>query len=640
MFHRLKTKVGIIWRYGVRLAEKIPYGHGFFLLASYTGILIISYYSAFLLRFDFDIRDYWRVFAVTLAPVVALELLLLFFFGQFSILLRYFRIPDLFKIALAMTVTTCVLVLEWYLKVFFNSKFLLIPRGIVLGNFVIALFLLCAFRLFVRVMHERSMGMPSRRRYVKNVAVIGAGDVGSQLVADMLSHRYMKMRPVIFLDDDKSKWKRSIHGIPVWGSPEDLPLAKEQFGLESILIAMPSAGTKRVRDIVDVASRLHLSVQTVPSMSELISGRVRTTKIRQVQIEDLLGRKPVNLESDNIRGMISGRVVMVTGAGGSIGSELVNQIATYLPKCIVALDQSEFGMFALMERLKEEELSCDVIPVVADICDMPKMREIMEVYHPTILFHAAAYKHVPMMERQPDVALTNNSFGTAYLAELASEMGLERFVLISTDKAINPTSSMGASKRLAEIYVQALNYKLGNKTRFMAVRFGNVLNSSGSVIPTFRRQIETGGPVTVTHPEVTRYFMTIPEAVGLVLQCGTQGDGGEIFVLNMGTPVKILDMARQMIIMSGLEPDVDIDIKFVGLRPGEKLYEELRHNDEEHVQTRHERIYRFRCDPKSYDDVVREFEEIKNLLAEAGNPKKVREIVKKYVPEYKPYKES
>jgi FlaA1/EpsC-like NDP-sugar epimerase len=637
MFKSLKIKIDKLFRFLVKLTEKVPCGHGIFLLISYSAILTFSYYASFLLRFDFNPTGYYGIFAITFGPVVAFEVILLFLFGQFSILLRYFRIPDLYKIAFAMIIVTFVLVLEWYIKVFLNTGFPVIPRGIVLGNFIISLFLLYSFRVLVRVIHERSSGAMLRNRYAKSVAVIGAGDVGSQVVADMLTYHYMRMRPVVFLDDDKSKWKRNLHGIPIWGSPEELPMVKEQFGIEAILIAMPSASVKRVRDIVDIAGNLHLSVQTVPSMAEILSGRVRTTRIRQVQIEDLLGRKPVDLEFGNIRGMISGRVVMVTGAGGSIGNELVDQIATYKPSLIVALDQSEFGMFSLMEHLKEEESTCEVVPVVADICDIPSMRGIFAKYKPAIIFHAAAYKHVPMMERQPGVAVVNNSFGTAHLAELASEMGLERFVLISTDKAINPTSAMGASKRLAEIYIQALNYKPGNKTRFMAVRFGNVLNSSGSVIPTFRRQIEMGGPVTVTHPEVTRYFMTIPEAVGLVLQCGTQGEGGEIFVLNMGTPVKILDMARQMIIMSGLKPDVDIDIKFTGLRPGEKLYEELRHNDEEHVQTRHERIYKFRCEPKSYDEVVKDFDEIKRELAASKSSNDVRQIIKEFVPEYKLY---
>jgi FlaA1/EpsC-like NDP-sugar epimerase len=621
-----------------KIQLRLPVHGGWFLLVSYALILAASFFISYLLRFDFDIPViHLKSFIEALPWMVAIELIALYFMGQFSILLGYFRIPDLYRIALAITLSTAVLIADWYFNTRLSWNLPVIPRGAILANYIVVLFALCSFRMLLRIMNERRVGYVRHHSNDARVAIAGAGDAGAQLAADMLSKGYMKMRPVVFLDDDKKKWHHFIHGIPVVGSPDILAVIKERYEVSTIIIAMPSAPAKRIRDIVDNANELHVNVQTVPSLDELAMGKVSTTKIRSVQIEDLLGRKPVVLETDNIRKMLVDKVILVTGAGGSIGSELVHQIATYGPQRIIMVDQSEFAMFTLESQLKDLELYDKVVPVVASIRDLDRMRDVISQYKPDAIFHAAAYKHVPIMERQPDMALVNNSLGTAHLAELASELGVKRFVLISTDKAINPTSAMGASKRLAEIYIQALNYKPGNTTRFMAVRFGNVLNSSGSVVPIFRKQIEAGGPVTVTHPEVTRFFMTIPEAVGLVLQCGTLGKGGEIFVLNMGTPVKIVDMARQMIRMSGFRPDVDIDIKFVGLRPGEKLYEELQHEDEHYTQTRHERIYRFTCEPSSYDQVKKEFEQMANRLPTLTDSNAVRSMIKQYVPEYTPF---
>ncbi len=622
------------------MTSRMPHGRSLLLLAVYGTLLCLAFVAAYMLRFDMSVPSaHMQTMWSCMPYVVAVELFTLFIAGQFSILLSFFRVPDLYRIALALTCSTCLLVVWWYINKEMALGYPAVSRGVIVGNLIISLFVLCSFRMLLRILRERSQGGMVRDTDFRRVAIIGAGDGGAQLAADMLARNHMRMRPVLFLDDDKGKWKRHIHGIPVVGGTDELAFVRDHFDIESIIIAMPSAPAKKVRDILDSANELGIKVQTVPSMAELATGKVRTTRLRQVQIEDLLGRKQVDLETENIRGMIQGKVVMVTGGGGSIGSELVHQIATYEPAGIIVVDQSEFAMFSLEEHMKELGLASLMYPVVADIRDMIVMRFIMDRYKPQLIFHAAAYKHVPMMERQPATAIVNNSFGTANLAELASEMGIERFVMISTDKAINPTNAMGASKRLAEIFIQSLNFRPGNKTLFMAVRFGNVLNSSGSVIPTFRHQIETGGPVTVTHPEVTRYFMTIPEAVGLVLQCGTLGEGGEIFVLNMGTPIKIVDMARQMIRMSGLVPDVDIDIKFVGLRPGEKLYEELRHNKEQHAPTRHDRIFRFTCAPTPYDKVKAGFADIRERMLKATCANDIREIMKQYVPEYVPYKD-
>jgi FlaA1/EpsC-like NDP-sugar epimerase len=622
------------------MLTKLPAHSGSVLFAVYTVFLLISIFFAYGLRFDFIVPlDFRKNMGLMMLSIVGVELLCLSVMGQFSALVSYFRIPDLFRITIALLVPACLLTCEWYLSIFFSLRLPIVSRSMILVNFMTALFLICGFRLFIRIVKERQFGITAhdRRREVR-VAIAGAGDAGAQLAADMLArHAVMRMRPVVFLDDEKDKWNRLVHGVPVAGGPEKLPEVMHNFAVEEVIIAMPSAPAKRIRDIVDIANDLHLKVHAVPSMEALATGVVTASKIRPVQIEDLLGRKPVVLETENIMRMLAGKVVLVTGAGGSIGSEIVAQVASRNPEKIVVVDHSEFAMFGLEERMKALGMHGRIAPIVANIRDLGRMRGILAEYKPEILFHAAAYKHVPIMERQPDMAIINNSLGTADLAELASGAGVKRFVLISTDKAVNPTSAMGASKRLAEIYIQALNDKPGNTTRFMAVRFGNVLNSSGSVVPIFRKQIEEGGPVTVTHPDVTRFFMTIPEAVGLVLQCGTIGKGGEIFVLNMGMPVKIVDMARQMIRMSGLKPDVDIDIKFVGLRPGEKLYEEIQRVDEHHVQTRHERIYRFSCEPESYEKAHVDFEEIRRRLPELKDAGDGRALIKTYVPEYTPY---
>jgi FlaA1/EpsC-like NDP-sugar epimerase len=371
----------------------------------------------------------------------------------------------------------------------------------------------------------------------------------------------------------------------------------------------------------------------------LATGQVKVDRTRPVAIEDLLGREQVELDSVGIDRLIHDRVVLVTGAGGSIGSELCRQILEKGPRRLILIDQTEIALFEIENELLATPDGKCILPLIADITDLHSMRAIFATYRPEIVFHAAAHKHVPLMERQPCEAIKNNTFGTAQLARLASEHEVERFVLISTDKAINPTSVMGCSKRLAEKALQARQRTPGNKTRFLAVRFGNVLGSSGSVIPTFRRQIARGGPVTVTHPEMTRYFMTIPEAVGLVLQTATLGTGGEIFILDMGKPVKIIDMARQMIELSGFKPDVDIEIRITGLRPGEKLYEELRHTDESHETTVHPRVYRLKAAPDSVAERDDGWLTALRVVADTGNAAEIKAAMKRLVPEYTPYEE-
>ena len=617
------------------LVRQLLFARTLLLALSYTALLSLSLYIAYLVRFDFDLgRDAEKGLLRMLPFVVLLEMLMLFMLGQFGMLLSYFRIPDLYRIVLAIGISTLILFIIWY-SFWWTGGSIGVPRSVLLANCINAIVLVVGFRMLLRIARERFSEQHHKKK-AQRVAIAGAGDVGAQIAADLLSRTALGMRPVVFLDDDRSKWRKRIHGIPVVDSADAIAFVKQNYDVQSLIIAMPSASVKRIREIVQAASDNNVKAEIVPSLQELTTGRVRATRVRAVEIEDLLGRDPIALDFGNIREMIEEKVVLVTGAGGSIGSELARQVAGYNPKRVILLEQSEFALFNLEARLIEEGFTGVTLPLVGNICDAERVRHVFRRYRPQIVFHAAAHKHVPIMERQPDAALRNNSMGTATLADIASEHGVERFVLISTDKAINPTNAMGASKRLAEIYIQAKNFQEGNRTKFMAVRFGNVLNSSGSVIPVFRKQIAAGGPVTVTHPEVTRYFMTIPEAVGLVLQCGTQGTGGEIFVLDMGTPVKIVDLARQMIRLSGYQPDVDIDIKFVGLRPGEKLYEELQHQNEEHTETQHPRIFRFAAEPRRYEDVVQAFKEIDARLPNLERSQ-VKELIQEYVAEYSPY---
>lgn len=604
------------------------------LLGIYSIILIASLYIAYELRFDFEVPAYWSALRVgNIVTIVPLQLLLLAAFGHFRGLMSYFRLPDLYGLFGALGFASLLLVISSYTATGPTSP----PRGVILADFVFSFVFMAGFRVILRILRERYFSDDSSAlKATRRIAIIGAGDVGSSLASDLLMRRGLRMNPVVFLDDDKYKRNMHIHGVRVSDSIDNLAAMAKHYALDGIIIAMPSAPSRRIREVIEKAKSIGLTAEIVPSLAQLTTGVVKSTRIRPVRIEDLLGRDQVSLESENIQELIEGKIIMVTGAGGSIGSELCRQVANDNPKRLLMVDQSEVQLFYVEQQLIEAGQGSVVLPLIADILDEKRMRFIMENYRPEIIFHAAAHKQVPMMESQPAEAIKNNTLGTSILAELADEYLVKRFIYISTDKAINPTSVMGASKRLAEIYLQACQVDSGTNTQFMAVRFGNVLGSSGSVIPIFRRQIRQGGPVTVTHPQVARYFMTLSEAVGLILQCAVQGSGGEIFVLDMGQPIKILDLARQMIELSGLRPDKDIEIKFIGLRPGEKLFEELQHVGETLVETRHPRIFSFIGPNKSLQDVRPFFEELKNGVnsIERNNLKK---MLKRHVPEYTPF---
>jgi len=605
------------------------------LAVAYTTVLFAAYWLAYEFRFDFAVpADHRARFAISWHLVVAAELLALLLAGQLSGLLSYFSVPDLRRLVSATTICSVLfLLLRWVAPGYTATS-----RGVILINLVLATVGLTTVRLSLRMLREHysvPVG-PGGRRRARRVGIIGAGDVGANLAHELLARRGLGLEPVAFFDDDRSKWHSRIHGIPVVGRPEELRNQRLNLELEEAVIAMPSAPAKRIGEVVRLLQEARLKFETVPSVDQLATGKVRVSQLRSVEIQDLLGREPVKLETENIAQLLRGKVVMVTGAGGSIGGEMCRQIVSFNPQRLLLVDQSEVQMFLMEQELIELGYGGVILPLVANILDEARMAHIFARFRPAVIFHAAAHKHVPMMELQPSEAIQNNILGTARLAEMALACAAERFVLISTDKAINPTSVMGACKRLAEIFVQALHANGPGRTKFMAVRFGNVLGSSGSVVPIFHKQIAAGGPVKVTHPDITRYFMTIPEAVGLVLQSAAQGEGGEIFVLDMGRPVKIVDLARQMIELSGLRPDEDIEIEFVGLRPGEKLFEEVSHQGENIAPTKHPKIMRFVCRPMPLEEARRILSDLTSELHKA-EPAQLKLQLKKAVPEYQPY---
>jgi len=601
-----------------------------FLLVAYATGLVASLWFAYELRFDFKIPPESLIHGIWIfSGIVGVKLILLFAFGQFGSLLTYFGFHDLGKLLAVCAISAALALGAWIsLGVLYAP-----PRSVIVTDFLVTFLFLCGFRLSLRLFREGyfDKSIPSDKE--ENVAIIGAGDVGAALIRDLMLRRGRRMITRAFFDDDRRKWGTTIHGVIVHGTPETIPDFLHRQKIDEVIIAMPSASGRRMREIVSLLNQLKLRFEIVPSYEQLATGRVRVSQIRPVEIQDLLGRDPINLQTDRIRELVTNKVVVVTGAGGSIGSELCRQIASFAPQQLLLVERSEFLLFQIEQELIGLGLAANVIPLVADIMDAERMTAIFQRYCPAIIFHAAAHKHVPMMELQPAEAFRNNTLGTCQLAELSVTHGVERFVMISTDKAINPTNVMGATKRLAELYLQALQASCNGVTKFMAVRFGNVLGSSGSVIPTFKKQIADGGPLTITHPEITRYFMTVNEAVGLVLQSATLGESGEIFVLDMGKPMKIIDLARQLIELSGLDPAVDIEIKFTGLRPGEKLYEELNYNSENMTLTAHAKIMRFIGVAQPLQ-VLRTGLEVVKAAAVTGDGGRVKLAIRKLVPEY------
>lgn len=605
-----------------------------FLLTCHYGLAALASLAlAYQMRFDFDVEAQFRFqFSQTVLWIVPLKVVLLAIFGQFHSLLSYFSIPDLKRTVYASISASGIILLCWVITDAKGAP----PRGVILADLVMFLGAIAGSRLLFRLIRERYLGAHGQRRTVrKRVGIIGAADVGASLARELMMKPGLGLQPVMFFDDNPALWNSRVHNLPVAGRPELLAEERLRNQLDEIIIAMPDASVRRVREVVQLLHAAHLKFETVPSLHQLATGAVKVSQLRPVEIQDLLGRAPIQLETGLIGEFIAGQTVLVTGAGGSIGSELCRQIAAFGPRKLLLLDRSEPQLFCIEQELIETGHGAMVVAIVADILHGPRIEEIFRQFAPNVVFHAAAHKHVPMMESQPAEAIRNNAFGTAHLIKCAITHNVDRFLLISTDKAINPTSVMGASKRLAEIFLQSIHSAQDGTTKLMAVRFGNVLGSSGSVVPVFTRQIAAGGPVKVTHPDVTRYFMTIPEAASLVLQSATQGEGGEIFVLDMGEPVKIVDLARQMIELSGLRAGEDIEIAFTGLRPGEKLFEELSHKAENTVPTHHPKIMRFTAQPLPFD-VVQPFFEMLSTRLHSVQSDELRGMLHSIIPEYCP----
>lgn len=600
----------------------------------YSAVLVASLYLAFELRFDLHPDPFLEKFRFGLALSLGLTLPALWIFGQYRSLLSYFGVPDAQRIVYATTISAVGMIAAWHMGFTQVTP----PRGVIILNFVFASTGLISMRLFFRVFRERYSEKMPRNRKKKKLAIYGAGSAGAALVEELLARPNLRLEVCAIFDDDHKKANTRLHGVPIIGDLASLRKNSSSLGLNEVILAMPTAEPNRTRQVVAQCRRLNLPVRTIPTIHHVVNGHLHLDRIKPVEFEDLLARELVEMEGPVNQQWIQGRKIMVTGAGGTIGAELARQVWGCHPRSLVLIDRNEPSLFAIEQELKEDGAGSEVIPVVADIGDIARIQTILTQQGTDLIFHAAAHKHVPLMEQQVEEALTNNSLKTIRLGEIAAERGVKDFVMISTDKAINPTSVMGASKRIAEIGLQVVQ-NVHPSMKISSVRFGNVLGSSGSVIPTFRRQITAGGPVTVTHPEVTRYFMSVAEAVGLVLAAARLGKGGEIFILDMGEPVKIESMARQLIELSGFEPGREIEIRYTGLRPGEKLYEELCHDEEVTEKTEHAKILRLKIQNNS----LRQKEEIESLIrstleeAANGNITQAKQKIRALVPEYTPW---
>jgi FlaA1/EpsC-like NDP-sugar epimerase len=588
-----------------------------------------------LLRFEFNVPRAILAFAPKLLLITLIVRGVVHWrLGLFHGLWRYSGSRDLLSLLQAAALSSVLIAAVWG---FMSTG--TFPRSVLMLDFAFSILIVGGLRFGIRTVREIALhatrsdrdaksGAPRRR-----VLVLGAGDAGEMLMREITrtyAHRY---EPVGFLDDSRAKQNERIHGVPVIGVIDDVVLLAKRERIDEIILAIPTMTGPDMRRIVELCRPTEASLRTLPGVDRLIDGRVTVSQLAEVAIEDLLGREPVTLDTEAIQVFLHDRIVLVTGAGGSIGSELCKQISRFSPKRLLLVEQAENSLFEVHRALLAEFPNVPVTPFIADICDSRRLDSIFDQERPAVVFHAAAHKHVPMMEANAGEAIKNNVFGTKKLADAADRFGVELFVMVSTDKAVNPTSVMGVSKRTAEIYVQALSQR--SRTQFVTVRFGNVLGSAGSVIPIFKQQIAAGGPVLVTHPEMQRYFMTIPEASQLILQAGTMGRGGEIFVLDMGKPVKIVDLARDLIRLSGYTPHEDIAIEFSGVRPGEKLFEELSFAAENATKTRHSKIFvgTFRAYP--WEAVERGLERL-HALSEGSAPDLIRSAFQALVPEYTP----
>ncbi|MFC1677617.1 polysaccharide biosynthesis protein [Planctomycetota bacterium] len=602
-------------------------------IAAFAASLLVS----FLLVNNMQLRRTWlfEQYPLLLLIFVIIKLMVFAFFRQYRGWWRYVGISDLIGIASASLVSTFIIVTAWFTML----QVTLVRRSF--GNlpdvaqsvFVLDMFctilLLGGMRMIIRMYYEEFRTVEGGR--IKRLLVVGAGDAGEALLREIHRMSVAQYECVGLVDDDPVKQGISIHAIPVLGTVDQLPNICEKNNVEEIAIAVPSASHQQLRHIIQICQGTKTRFRTVPSITDIASGKYSVSQIRDVDIEDLLGREAVNLDLDMIEVFLKNKTILVTGAGGSIGSEMSKQVCNFQPKQLLLVEQAENPLFHIERELKRQFPDVPLKAIICDITDKTLVDLLFEKYHPNVVIHAAAHKHVPLMETNPGESIKNNVVGTQTVAQAASRFGTNNFVMISTDKAVNPTSLMGSSKRIAEMFIQDFNRT--SDTHFVTVRFGNVLGSNGSVVPIFKKQIADGGPVTVTHPDMQRYFMTIPEASQLVLQAATMGKGGEIFVLDMGEPVKIVDLARELITLSGFIPDEDIEITFTGTRPGEKLFEELSIKGEDMQPTRHPKIGIWMNIPKDRDTLLAEIDQLIEI-AKTQNHKQIVEQVRKLIPEY------
>ncbi|MFZ5447633.1 MAG: polysaccharide biosynthesis protein [Thermodesulfobacteriota bacterium] len=620
----------------------------YFMIAVDAMIFALSLISAYLVRFEFAISEVdLNQIKMLLPYLITCKLFIFYYFGLYRGMWRYTSMSDLWHLVQASLVNILITVAIVFLL--FGTH--IFSRAVILLDGTFAFLLTGAYRVGIRYFY--SLGGSERNtawswlwqkeasHIQRRTLIIGAGDAGEKLLREIWSNPQIHYHVVGFLDDDPKKQRRSVHGVEVLGSVDNLCRIVEEQNILEVLVAIPSASGAEMRRIMQICQKCGVHYKTIPGIGEIIAGRVSIKALRDVNYEDLLRREPVRLDDSDIRAFLSDRVVLVTGGGGSIGSELCRQVVSFNPRCLIMLDASEANLFNIQMRLRHEFQYHNCYTILGWVQDRLLMEEVFRKYHPEVVLHAAAYKHVPMLEIQPWKAVHNNILGSQVAMEMAVQYGTTHFVLVSTDKAVRPINVMGASKRASEILLQSFK---GNGTKFVAVRFGNVVGSSGSVIPLFRRQIEAGGPITVTHPEVTRFFMTIPEASQLILQSVCLGKDGGIFVLKMGSPVKIVDMAKDLIQLSGKEPGRDIPIIFTGLREGEKLYEELLIEGEDILSTKHEKIMwlssnncwnGFSTQEEFKAWLNRELNELYQISNQFNAPS-IKQKLKKIVPEYTP----
>ncbi|ADH86487.1 polysaccharide biosynthesis protein [Desulfurivibrio alkaliphilus] len=605
-------------------------------------LLVAAHLLAYGIRFDFEpgAREWANIKAV-LPWLVPLKITVFAFFGLYRGMWRYTGVTDLLNILRANFVTGLVIMGGILLATRFEG----FSRSVFVLDTILAFLMIAGLRFSIRLFYQglprwRDLVVPGNARRRKRLLLIGAGDAAEKVVRETMDNQELPHRVVGFLDDNPDKIGRWIHGIPVYGPIARLRTLALHVKAEELLIAMPSAGREEMEQVVRLCRESKLPFKTLPGLGELISDKVSIKSIRDVSYKDLLGRPPVRLEQERIEEVLRGRTVLVTGAGGSIGSDLCRQIVRFKPARLVMFDADEANLYRIEMEILHEKGFAEYAVVLGKVQDRELLEHMFAEHKPTVVFHAAAYKHVPLVEHNPWEGVYNNIFASKRLMEVAMAYGVERFILVSSDKAVRPTNVMGATKRLAEMLLQAYCRELTAgpekvATRFMAVRFGNVLGSSGSVIPLFKRQIELGGPVTVTDPEMTRYFMSIEEASQLILQAAAMGEGGEIFILEMGTPVRIGRMARDLIRLCGKEPDSEIEIKQIGLRPGEKMHEELITEGEGIVKTEHEKIMVLRGQGRSFEELRRSLDNLKEL-ASRHDAVGIKTELKKIIPEYTP----